>query len=298
MEHVGFLGLGLMGSPMAVRLASAATPLVVWSRTTSHCDDACAAGAERATDPDEVFDRCRVVILMLATEQVIDAVLGRGTDAFRRRVEGRVIVHMGTTMPSYAAGLSADIAAAQGTYVEAPVSGSRVPAARGELVVMTAGPADAVAEVAALLRPLYREVFACGVAPGAALQMKLAVNLYLVTTVVALAEASHFAQAQGLDLHTFVSIVNAGQLASPVADLKGGKLRDRDFSAQAAISDVHKNSSFVVRAARDAGVATPLVEVADELYAETLALGFGHEDMAAVVRALETRTAHGAREGS
>lgn len=123
--------------------------------------------------------------------------------------------------------------------------------------------------------------------------MKLAVNLYLVTTVAALAEAAHFAERHGLDLTTFVEIVDAGQLASPVARLKGAKLRDRDFGVQAAIHDVRKNSRLVVQAARAVGIAAPMAELADALYAETLDLGFGDEDMAAVVRALEARSAAG-----
>jgi 3-hydroxyisobutyrate dehydrogenase len=190
---VGFLGLGIMGRPMALNLARAGTPLVVWSRTPEHCVDACAAGAHHAASVAEVFDRCRVVILMLATDQVMDEVLGRGTADFGRRVAGHVIVHMGTTAPEYAAALGADIAAAGGVYVEAPVSGSRVPAENGELVAMIAGPDDAVAEVEPILQPMCRSIVRCGSKAGAALTMKLAVNLYLVTTVAALAEATHFA---------------------------------------------------------------------------------------------------------
>jgi 3-hydroxyisobutyrate dehydrogenase len=292
-EPIGFLGLGIMGRPMALNLVRAGTPLVVWSRTAAHCDEVCAAGAERASSPQDVFDRCRIVILMLATDQVVDQVLGRATDDFRPRVAGHVVVHMGTTAPEYAAGFAADVAAAGGLYVEAPVSGSRVPAENGELVVMIAGPADAVADVEPVLKPMCRSIVRCGAVAGAALTMKLAVNLYLVTTVAALAEAAHFAERQGLDLDTFVSIVGAGQLASPVAAVKGAKLRDRDFTVQAAIHDVRKNSQLVADAARAAGIAAPMVELADRLYVETMQLGFGDEDMAAVVRAHEARTGAG-----
>jgi 3-hydroxyisobutyrate dehydrogenase len=228
--------------------------------------------------------------MMLADERAIDDVLGRDSDAFVEHVQRHVVVHMGTTALDYAAGLSADITAAGGTYVEAPVSGSKVPAEHGELVAMVAGAADASARLADLLRPMCRRVFFCGESPGGALRMKLAVNLYLMTTVAGLAEAAHFAERQGLSLDTFMSVVNAGQLASPVADVKGAKLRDRDFSAQAAIHDVRKNSRFVVEAARAAGIATPMIELTHQLYVEAHELGLGPDDMAAVVRAIETRT--------
>lgn len=276
---------------MARRLATSGTPLVVWSRTPAHCDDAVAAGAQQADNRDDVFRRCGVVLLMLATDEAIDAVLGRNTAEFDARVAGRVVVHMGTTTPEYAAGLGRDITRAGGTYVEAPVSGSRVPAENGEPVVMVSGPADAVERVRDVVAPLCRSVVACGTQPGSALRLKLAVNAYLVTTVAALAEAAHLAQRLGLELETFVEIVNAGQLASPVARVKGAKLVQRDFTAQAAIHDVRKNSRLVLDAARAASTAAPLVEAADRLYAETLAQGHGQADMAAVVLALQARTA-------
>ena len=289
---VGFIGLGVMGRPMAANLLRAGVELVVWSRTTAHCAGAVAAGADLATSADDVFARCHVVLTMLATEEATDAVLARGTNRFTALVRERIVVQMGATSPEYSAGLGADVTAAGGAYVEAPVSGSRVPAERGELIGMLAGPPAARDEVRPLLAPMCREVVDCGAVPGA-LTMKLAVNLYLVTTVAALAEAVHFAQRQGVDLDAFVGILAAGQTASPISRIKATKLRQRDFDVQAAIADVRKNSRLVAEAARAAGIAAPITDLADRLYAETVQLGYGHEDMAAVVRALEARTAAG-----
>lgn len=290
MDRVGFLGLGIMGTPMAMRLAEAGVPLMVWNRDPSRCEPLLRAGAEHGATQDDVLRACRVNLFMLADEHAIDEVLGRGTPDFSRRVAGRVLVFMGTTAPEYATALAADIAAAAGTHVESPVSGSKVPAEQGRLVAMLAGRADVVDEVEGIIKPMCRSIHRCGSEAGSALKMKLAVNLYLVTTVAALAESVHFAQRQKLDLDTFVSIINAGQMASPVAEIKGAKLRERDFSAQAAIHDVRKNSGFVVSAARSAGIATPMADTADRLYDETVRLGFGDEDMAAVIRAIEHRT--------
>ena len=287
---VGFLGLGVMGRPMAANLLRGGVPLVVWSRTPANCAAAERAGAVRVATPAEVFARCRIVLTMLATEEAIDAVLGRGTAAFTDTVAGRVLVHMGTTAPAYSAGLATDVTRAGGTYVEAPVSGSRVPAERGELVALLAGPAAAKQELRPVLERMCSAIFDCGDVPGG-LTTKLAVNLYLVTTVAALAEAVHFAERHGLDLGTFADILAAGQTASPISRIKAAKLRDRDFGVQAAIADVRKNSRLVAEAAHTAGIAAPITELADRLYAETVELGFGGEDMAAVVRALEARTA-------
>ncbi|MFF5856886.1 NAD(P)-dependent oxidoreductase [Streptomyces sp. NPDC012751] len=288
--HVGFIGLGVMGRPMALRLASAGTPLVVWNRTPRHVEPLRAAGAEVAADADGVFARAGVVLLMLADEAAVDAVLGRGTPAFGARVAGRTVVHMGTTRPEYSRSLEADVRAAGGRYAEAPVSGSRVPAEQGRLVAMLAGEEDTVAAVRPLLAPLCRETFGCGPVPGALL-MKLSVNLFLITLVTGLAEAFHFAERQGLDRRLFLDVLDAGPMASAVSRMKAPKLRDRDFAVEAAALDVLKNNRLIAEAARGAGLASPLLDVCHSLFRETVERGYGGEDMVAVLRAIEARTA-------
>ncbi len=285
----GFIGLGVMGTPMALNLVRAGTDLIVWNRSPESAEALRAAGAEVAADVDAVFRKAGTVILMLATEAVIDTVLGRGAPDFGTRIAGHVIIHMGTTAPQYSKGLEEEIRSAGGRYVEAPVSGSRRPAEEGQLVAMLAGEAGIVEEVRPLLRPMCREAVVCGAVPNALL-MKLAVNIFLIASVTGLAEAAHFAGRQGLDMALFKTIVDAGQMASGISRIKSGKLLERDFSVQAAISDVLKNNRLVAEAARRAGIASPLLDVCHGLYAETEGLGFGHEDMAAVIRALEART--------
>ncbi|MEU7886507.1 NAD(P)-dependent oxidoreductase [Microbispora bryophytorum] len=286
---VGFVGLGIMGQPMALNLVRAGTPLVVWNRTAARSEPLRAAGAEVAGSAAEVFRRARVVILMLADEAAIDAVLERGTPAFARNVANRVVVHMGTTSPVYSAGLEADVLAAGGGYVEAPISGSRVPAEQGRLVAMLAGRPEAVEEVRPLLKPMCVKTVVCGPAPKALLT-KLAVNIFLITTVTGLAESLHFGERQGLDVGLLVDVLNSGQMASDVSRVKAVKLAGRDFAAQAAIADVLKNNRLIAEAARRAGIASPLLDVCHTLFGETLALGHADLDMAAVVHAIEART--------
>ncbi|KUN24763.1 2-hydroxy-3-oxopropionate reductase [Streptomyces antibioticus] len=287
--YVGFVGLGVMGQPMALNLARAGTPLVVWNRTPDRCDPVRAAGAEVAASPDDLFARTRTVILMLADEDAMDEVLGRGTAAFAARVADRTLVHMGTTSPEYSAGLEDAVRGAGGRYVEAPVSGSRVPAEQGELVGMLAGDEEAVEAVRPLLAPLCRETFGCGPVPGALL-MKFSVNLFLITLVTGLAEAFHFADRHGLDQRLLRDVLDAGPMASPVSRVKAAKLVAGDFGVQAGAADVLKNNRLIAQAARKADLASPLLDVCHALYDETVAHGHGGEDMVAVLHALRART--------
>ncbi len=284
---LGFLGLGVMGQPMALNLARAGTPLVVWNRTPGRCEPLREAGAAVAAGPDEVFAAAGTVLMMLADEPAIDTVLGRGTPSFAARVAGHTVVHMGTTAPGYSRDLAAEVVAAGGRYVEAPVSGSRIPAARGELVAMLAG--DAAEEVRPLLAPMCLETVVCGPVPNALL-MKLAVNLYLITMVTGLAEAVHFADRHGLDMDLFRSVLDAGPMASGVSRVKAAKLVAGDLDVQASITNVLENNRLVAEAARGAGLASPLLDACHALYREAAALGHGPSDMVAVLRAIEART--------
>lgn len=287
---VGFIGLGLMGEPMARNLAHSGTPLVVWNRAAAKAEALREAGARVATSPAGVFAQADVVVLMLANAGAIDAVLRRGTAEFAQLVAGCTVVHMGTTSPGYSRGLDVDIRAAGGCYVEAPVSGSRKPAEAGELVALLAGDPESVDVVRPLLAPMCRDTFDCGTVPNALL-MKLAVNLYLITMVTGLVEATHFASRHGLPLGQLRAVLDAGPMASWVSRVKAGKLVDDDFAAQAAAADVLTNNRLIADAARAAGIASPLLDVCHELYGETVALGHGADDMVAVLRAIEHRSA-------
>ncbi|MEU5989854.1 NAD(P)-dependent oxidoreductase [Spirillospora sp. NPDC047418] len=287
--NVGFIGLGVMGRPMAVNLARAGTRLIVWNRTPARAEELRAAGAAVASSPAEVCRRADVVLLMLADGPAIDTTLGRGTPDFAANVAERVIVHMGTTSPTYSRDLEADVLAVGGRYVEAPVSGSRGPAETGELVAMLAGEPAAVALLQPLIAPMCHQTFVCGPVPQA-LQMKLAVNLFLITMVTGLAESFHFADRHGLDQRRLLDVLAAGPMASTVSRAKAHKLLARDFSVQASITNVLDNNRLIAEAARRAGIASPVLDACHALYRETQELGHGPSDMAAVIHALAART--------
>lgn len=176
---IGFIGIGHMGLPMAGNLLVAGRALTAWNRSPGKSEELERLGATRAASVDDLFARCDTVLMMLLNEAVIDDVLSRGTPAFAVRLAGTTLVHLGTTSPEYSAALAHAVHAAGGSYVEAPVSGSRVPAEEGRLVGMIGGTDDAVERVLPLLAPLCASVFRCGAVPGA-LRMKLAANHFLV----------------------------------------------------------------------------------------------------------------------
>lgn len=291
-KEVGFIGLGIMGQPMALNLVRAGISLTVWNRSHDKYAPLLAAGATAALSPAEVFSRARVVFVMLVNEAATDAVLARGTPDFEHMVKGRTVVCMGSNSPDYSRGLAADISAAGGRYVEAPVSGSRKPAEAGQLVALLGGHPEVVSEITPLLRPMCREAVVCG-AVGNGLLMKLSVNLFLNQMMAALAEAVHFADRQGLNLRAFEAAIDASPLASGVTRVKVPKLVARDFAPQAAATDALNSERLIKATARKTGLATPLLDAGLKLYEECVTQGHGGLDMSAVLHAIEARTASG-----
>ena len=285
---VGFLGLGVMGEPMALNLARAGSRVLAWNRSGRAFARLTSAGVVVLPSAQEVLAGADISILMLANERAIDAVLDRGTPKFETNVSGRTIVHMGTTSENYSLRLGADIQACGGFYVEAPVSGSRGPAEAGRLVAMLAGEEALVNRVRPVLAPLCRDMIFCGPVPSA-LTMKLAVNLFLITMVTGLTEAFHFAGRKGLDLAAFKTVLDKTPMASEVSRAKAAKLAAADFIPHAKASDVLMNNRLILHSARISDVATPLLDVCGALYGETADSGFGMEDMIAVVKAIEAR---------
>jgi 3-hydroxyisobutyrate dehydrogenase len=288
-KPVGFIGLGTMGEPMAMRLVRSGVELLVWNRSPEKCHTLAEAGAAVATEPAVIFQQCHTIISMLVDGDALDAVLSRKREAFGTNVRGRTLVNMATTAPSYSRELERDVRAAGGRYVEAPVSGSRKPAEAGELVGLLAGEPEDLDIVRTLIAPLTRESIVCGPVPNALL-MKLSVNLFMTAIVTGLAEAVHFAERHGLDLSQFVAAVNGGPLASDVSAVKAKKLVEQDFAVQASITNVLENVRLISRTAREADIASPLLDACHNLFEETKALGLGEADMIAVIRAIEQRS--------
>jgi 3-hydroxyisobutyrate dehydrogenase len=286
LPRVGFIGLGHMGEPMATRLVRAGVDLTVWNRSPAKSDLLRAEGAAVAESAFEVFASCDLVVLMLSDGPATDSVLGRSSRGFALPVAGRVVVNMGTVAPEYSRGLADDLRAHGARFVEAPVSGSRVPAYDGTLVAMLAGDEDALELVERVVARMTAATFRCGDVPRAT-ETKLAANVFLIGTVAALAEAVHFARGRGLDTEILRSGLDAGTMASALSRVKLAKLVDRDQAPQAAVSDVLYNNRLILDAARARDLPMPVLDLCASLFATTEALGHGTADMVAVIEGIQ-----------
>jgi 3-hydroxyisobutyrate dehydrogenase len=289
-ERIGFIGLGVMGEPMSLNLVRAGIALIVWNRSPAKSQILADAGAHAAATVDEVFEDASAVFLMLFDRPAIDAVLGRGTPRFATLVAGRTLVNLSSIAPEDSRALERDVLAVGGRFLEAPVSGSRIPAERGQLVAMLAGDHAVADAVRPLLTPMCREAVYCGPA-GNALLMKLAVNLFLLVMVTGLTEAVHFADRYGLERERLQAVLDASPMASTVSRLKLASLIASDFTPHAAIAGALNSTQLITAAAAQARTACPLIEACRELYGETAASGLAAQDMMAVIKTMEARSA-------
>ncbi|KAJ4147430.1 hypothetical protein LMH87_001950 [Akanthomyces muscarius] len=283
--RVGFMGLGFMGTPMALNL-SRKFQLTVWNRTAAKCAPFQATSAAIADTPAVVLRQSDVVFTMLINEAAYRAVLDKDfTDALR----GRTIINTSSVSVAFSKFLDEQVRQAGGRYLEMPVSGSRVPAEQGQLVGMLAGDRDEARRVDPLLKTITKAAVYCGEI-GMGLRTKFAINLFLITMTAGLAESMNLARAQGLDVNAFGEVLDAGPMASAYSRLKVAKMIAEDWSPQAAISDCSSVTELVQEAAAEVGAETPLMTVCDSLYKEAVSRGFGGDDMISIHQVMTPAT--------
>jgi 3-hydroxyisobutyrate dehydrogenase-like beta-hydroxyacid dehydrogenase len=216
MTRVGFLGLGVMGTPMALNI-SRKFPLTVWNRSASKYPLLVQAGAKTGTSPSQVVQHSDIIFMMLFDEHAIRTIL---TDDVSHELRNKTLVNSSSVSVEFSRYLSEQIQNAGGEFIEMPVSGSRVPAEQGRLVGMMAGDRAVTDRVQPYIEPMTSAEVYCGPI-GSGLKMKYAVNNFLITMTAGLAEATNLAHAQGLDLDAFGQVRRAHGLG--VLQAQGGQ---------------------------------------------------------------------------
>lgn len=283
MTQIGLIGVGTLGDPVARHLVAAGYDLTLFNRTRAKAE--AVKGASVTADAARLIAACDVIFLVLATEEQSDEVLARGADGIGRDLAGRTIVQIATTSPDYSAALEKDVAAAGGRYVEAPVSGSRVPAERGELLAMMAGDEAAKADVLPLFSRFTAKVIDCGAVPKG-IAMKLASNVMLGPLMLGIVESMVFAKRAGLDLGVFGELLKNSQMASPILKVKVDKILAGDWTPQAQMDNVITSGGDAVALAHQLGMADTLLERALIHVGAACEAGLAKEDVAAVFKLL------------
>jgi 3-hydroxyisobutyrate dehydrogenase len=274
--RVAVLGTGIMGGPIARRLADAGHDVRAWNRTLERAEG---LGAEAAATPAEAVADAELLITMLADGPTVDAVMREAAPA---AVPGAVWAQTSTVGAEWTQRLAALAAEAGLVYVDAPVLGTRAPAEQGQLVVLLAGPEDARATCAAVLPAIARKLVSLGDEVGSASALKLVLNHWILNSLENLAETVAFAQALGVEPERFLESIAGGGMDMPYAHMKteailSGKLDEPSFTLRLAAKDVE----LILDAASTAGVDLALARASLARMSRAIELGHGDEDMAA-----------------
>lgn len=213
--RVGFLGLGLMGTPMALRIAQRYS-LIVWNRSATKYPDMIQAGAKIAEKPPIVAEQSDVIFAMLFNGSAVDSVFD---DELKQALRGKLLINCSSVSVSVSKRVAEEIHRMGGEYIEMPVSGSKVTAEQGKLVGLMAGDPVVANRAKEFVKAFTSEAIYCGPI-GMGLKTKYAVNLYLITMTAGLAEAMNLARAQKLDLVAFGKAIEAGPMTSVHSKLK------------------------------------------------------------------------------
>jgi 3-hydroxyisobutyrate dehydrogenase len=287
--NVAVLGTGVMGAPMARRLAQAGFDVRVWNRTAAAAE---AVGAEVAESPAAVVAGADVVITMLSDGPIVDEVM---RSALPEMPDEAVWLQMSTVGVDWSKRLVAAAAARDVAYVDAPVMGSRPQAEDGSLMPLVSGPAEARDRVTPLLEALSRRIMWLGDEPGLASALKLVANQWTLVATELLAETLALAEGLELDPRLFFDLISGASFDMEYAHWKGDKMLSQNFEAAFTLRLGRKDLALAVQAAEGAGLDPALAEVTHARFGLAIELGHGDEDSSATYMAARRRIPLGER---
>lgn len=285
MTTVGFVGLGIMGGPMAANLVRAGYDVTGFNRSPAKVERLVDAGGRAAGSVAEAVRGAEIVVTMLPDSPDVEAVLLGEEGVFAHAEPGTLVIDCSSIRPDTTRALD-EAARTRGLrLLDAPVSGGEPKAIDGTLSIMVGGAAEDVEAGRALLEVLGSTVVHVGPA-GAGQTVKIANQLVVAGNIGLLAEALVFLETHGVDTEAGLRVLGGGLAGSAVLDAKGAKMREREFTPGFRMELHHKDLGNLEAAARSAGVSVPLGALVSQLVAAAIAGGDGELDHSALFRQL------------
>ena len=270
--HVAFLGLGIMGRPMASNLVKADHQVTVWNRTAGTAVE----GARAAASPAEAAAGAEVIWTCVSDTKAVESVLFGPQGVHESLAAGQVIVDSSTISPSATRQFAERVRAKGVEYVDAPVTGSKAGAEGGTLIFIVGGEESAIEKLKPLFAATGKKFFRMG-ETGKGQVAKLAMNLQIALIYEGFAEALTLAAKLGVDAGTMLPLIEASMVRSGVVDYKAPFVLKRDFSPNFPLRLMRKDIRLTLAAAKEARVKLPGLETVEEIY--DMATEDGHEDL-------------------
>jgi len=280
--RIAFLGLGIMGRPMASRLVAAGHEVAVWNRTArQHLD-----GATTAVSPADAAKEAEIVWTCVADTAAVERVIFADDGALQSLKEGAIIVDSSTISPSSTTGFAQRANERGVHWVDAPVTGSKIGAENGHLIFIVGGAAEPVQYLEPLFKAMGKQVIHIG-DTGKGQAAKLGMNLMIALIYQGFAEALVLTRKLGVEPPKLVELIQASMVRSGVVDYKAPFVLRHDYSPNFPLRLMHKDIHLMLDTAKEKRVKLPALETVDEIYELASEEGWDDLDYAATLALLE-----------
>jgi len=283
---VGFIGLGIMGRPMAGHILRAGFPLTVFNRTSGRADELAAAGARIADSPAAVASAADVVVVMVTDSADVEEVIAGPSGILSAARKGAVVVDMSTIAPATERRLAERLRERGADLVDAPVSGGDVGAKNATLAIMAGGDAAALERARPVLQCLGKSITHCGPV-GSGQLAKLCNQILVSVTLLGVSEAITFARKSGLDPEVMLRAVGGGAAASWQLANLGPRILNDDVAPGFMVDLMQKDLRLVEEAGAEAGTPLPATSLVRQLFRAAQARGEGRAGTQVLGRVLD-----------
>jgi len=285
-ERIGFIGLGIMGKPMAGNLINAGYQLVVHDTNREPVKALVAKGAEEATSPMEAAGSADIIITMLPEEHLVEEVATGEEGAIGGMKKGAILIDMSTISPSTTKRIATALGEKELEMLDAPVSGGDIGAIEGTLSIMVGGKQDVFERALPVLKKLGKNVSYIG-GHGAGQVAKASNQIIVALTIEAVAEALIFAKKSGVDPEKVRDALLGGFAHSRVLELHGQRMLERNFDPGGKVRLHKKDTEIAIGAAKELGMYLPGTSLVSQLWNAVAARGGLDWDHSSLVRVLE-----------
>jgi 2-hydroxy-3-oxopropionate reductase len=285
-ERVGFIGLGIMGMPMAQNLMQAGYSLTVHNRSPQKAEQLGAEGASVAASPREVAHQSDILITMLPDSPQVREVVAGEDGVLEGIGEGTLLIDMSTISPLVTQELSEALKEKGASMLDAPVSGGDVGAIEGTLSIMVGGEEEDFERARPLFEAMGKTITHVG-PTGAGQVVKAANQVVVALTIEALSEALVLGSAGGVSAEKVLDVLSGGLAANKVMEVKREKFLSHSFEPGFRSELHHKDLGIALAAGREYGVVLPVTAIVDQMLLSMRRKGWGGEDHSALLRIIE-----------
>ncbi len=290
-EKIGFIGLGIMGRPMAKNLIEAGHELVLYTRTKEKAEDLAGEGATVADSPKEVAESADVVITMLPDSPDVEEVVA-GEDGVLQGIKERsLIIDMSTISPVVARELAHKAREGGASMLDAPVSGGDVGAKDGTLSIMVGGSEGDFERARPLFEAMGKTITHVGEA-GAGQVVKACNQIVVALTIEAVSEALVLGSKAGVEPSKILDVLSGGLAGNKVMEVKRDKFLSHSFDPGFRVELHRKDLGIALTAGREYGVALPVTAIVDQMLEALKAKGRGDRDHSAILTFIEDLAQH------